>query len=204
MTNQKQPPESTPETKREQALENLTKRKELLNLAIYCHAKEDIRTYGDEGISALEAHLYEDSLKNYLNSDKQSVYDMIVASRANRKAGTGAVNLSEDKIINDCYAIIQQSLLALQVKDILGLIEYKGNVKGKENKYLSDLAQSKNEEDKKLAGILVGSYLQYMTSMKVGEALIQSAKSIPKGLEQILTSEKDKKLLAEEINKEGF
>lgn len=184
MTNENQ--ESTPETKRTHALENLTKRKDIVNLAIYHQAKGDTRAYGDEGISALENYLYEDSLKDYLNSGKQSVYDMVVASRTNGKAGTGAINLSEEKIINDCYAIVQQSLLALQVKDVAGLIYYKGSVKGKADKYLLDLAQSNNEEDKKLARILVGSYLQYMTNIKVGEALIQSAKSIPKNLEKIL------------------
>ena len=191
MTN-KEPPESTPETKRKQALENLTKRKEIVNLAIYHQAKGDIRTCGDAGISALENYLYEDSLKDYLNSGKQSVYDMIVASRTNGKAGTGAINLSEENIITNCYVIVRQSLLALQVKDVAGLIGYTGSVKGKEDKYLSELDQSKNDKDKQLAEILVVSYLQYMTNMKVGEALIQSAKSIPKNLEKILEGEKGK------------
>lgn len=194
MTNEK-PKESTPETKRAHALENLTKRKELLNAATALFVEKG--QYGEAGASAVEEFLYKSPLDlnpkyNTLEdgTEVDVVRNQFLASRQGGKRYSGTI--SEYKIIEECAAIVQQSLLALQVQDVMKLVGSKQNGGEKADVYLSALAESKKDEDKNLFHALIGSYISYLTDTKVAEALSERAKTIPKNLEKILGEEEKK------------
>jgi hypothetical protein len=110
------------------------------------------------------------------------------------------------KIMKDCAAIMQESLNAIKISDVMGLMGSKANVP---DAYIGNLLPkiSKEELDNLPAdqkkGIqksmeayqtIVGSYQAYLTQTKVSEALAESAKQIPKGLEKLLgaSEKKDK------------
>lgn len=179
--------ESTPETRREHALKNLTGSNLIMNLGGYLFVKQS-EAYGKAGISAVEQYLYDPSLKEFEDT-KGTIYDKLVNSRENGERGTGEINLSERKIMQDCAAIIQESLLRLKVKDVAGLVGSKANYGELGEKYLIDLASSKDEKDKEKLQVLMTTYTVYLSKMQVSEALKKSAGDTPKSLEKILLEE---------------
>ncbi len=66
-------------------------------------------------------------------------------------------------------------------------VKIKESYKGK---YIADLAQSKNEEDKKIALELIRGYTQYAVTQKVSKAIGQRAENIKGGLEKLVKAEK--------------
>jgi len=119
------------------------------------------------------------------------VMGSLLGSRQDGKRYIG--NVSEYKIISDCAQIMQESLAAIKVQDILALIG--SGVKLKEaykNKYLTDLAESGKGEDKELVEKILAGYQTYFTDTKVAEALGEKTKATKSGLEEIL-KEPDKK-----------
>jgi hypothetical protein len=211
MTEKDNPKEKTlEEHKRDIALRNL-KAANLMNVAA-AYIVHKSGQYGTAGDNAMNEYKYFPSfnsgLKAYDANGKE--YDIfkesILNSREDGQLYSG--NVSELRIMKDCVAIMQESLGSLTVNDVMGLMGSKANINDKYNgKYLENLMPkytkeelSKLSEDKKkelsetmgLYQNLIGGYSTYLANIKVSEALTESAKEIPKGLEKIL-AEPEKK-----------
>ena len=83
--------------------------------------------------------------------------------------------------------IIQQSLGVLKVEDVISLfgsdVKIKSNYK---DKYISDLAESKNKEEQEIIRKLIGGYISYITAQGVSKALGQRSDKIKSGLEELV------------------
>lgn len=202
------------EGKREVALKNL-KSEGGINLrnvaASYLVHKS--KQFGDAGDNAMSEFKYlpafTSGLKAYDNESGEE-YDVIqqsiVNSREDDELYSG--NVSEKKIMKDCTAIVNESLDALKIEDVMELVGANTALKeGFKGKYMRDLVPkySKEEaakltpEQKKsfsdLKGIyqnLASSYQTYLATKGVSEALAESVKQIPKGLEKILVEPEKK------------
>lgn len=196
---------------REVALRNL-KSSSLMNIATSYLVDKNKGAYGEAGNSAMEQFKYfpafNSGAKAY--SPEGEEYDLIknsiLSSREDGERYSG--NISEKKIMKDCFAIMQESLNALTISDILELMGSKAEIPEKyKNMYVKDLvpkiskedmANLSNEEEKKIKNSaelyqnLIESYQSYISQKMVSESLGESAKQIPKSLEKILI-EGDKK-----------
>lgn len=179
-------------TWREIALKNLGESK-LLDLATAYYSDID-RDYGEKDKSAVEEFLYNpalDSAKIYdpKTGEKSDLIKYILnGSRQDGKRYSGKV--SEYDIIQTGSGIIRQSLGAVKVEDIMSLLGSSVNIKKDyKGKYISDLAQSKNKEDKEFAIFLIEGYMQYKTTQGVSMALGQRAEKIRGGLEELVKVE---------------
>jgi hypothetical protein len=199
---------SAEEIRREVALKNL-KAQNLMNMAASYLVYKN-KDYGEEDNSAIEEFKYFPAFNsgtkayNAKGEEYDVVRNSILSSREEGQRYSG--NVSEMKIMKDCAAIMQESLNAIKISDVMGLMGSKANVP---DAYIGNLLPkiSKEELDNLPAdqkkGIqksmeayqtIVGSYQAYLTQTKVSEALAESAKQIPKGLEKLLgaSEKKDK------------
>lgn len=197
MENEQPTPEEIEESKERMrlvALKNLRESK-LWNLATAYHANIEDGGYGKIDNKAVEKFLYHPTInsgpKTYdLKSGEESdlIKDSLLGSRHDGRRYSGQI--SEYEIIQTSAAIIQQSLGAVKVDDIMSLlssyVKIKESYKGK---YIADLAQSKNEEDKKTALELIRGYTQYAVTQKVSKAIGQGAENIKSGLEELVKKE---------------
>jgi hypothetical protein len=196
------------EVSRDIALKNL-KAANLMNVAASYLVLKSKEVYGSAGKSAMDQFKYSPAFNsgtkayNAKGEEYDVVRNSILASREDGEMGTG--NVSEMKIMKDCAAIMQESLNAVKISDIMGLMGSRVNV---QDAYVGSLMpQISKEEASKLSkeqkeGLqksmeiyqsLIGGYQTYLTQTKVSEALSESAKQIPKGLEAILKApEKEK------------
>jgi len=184
------------EKRREIALKNLGA-KNLSNLAIAYVAQGENSGFGRADNDAVEEFLYEPSLRkaDYYNfkSGKESslIYESLLGSREEGRRYSGQV--SEYGIIKTAATITQESLGALKVEDLMGLLGSEISIKiDYQNKYISDLFASENEKDKKIAQALVGGYMRYLTVKGVSEALGLRATAIRGDLEKIVSEEEKK------------
>jgi CheY-specific phosphatase CheX len=106
--------------------------------------------------------------------------------------------------MESCAAVVEESLNAITVKDLMELIGSKAHIKGEfKNLYVKNLLSQVSQEefdklpeDKKKAitevqnlyKVLIEGYKTYLTSKSVSEALAENAKQIPKSLEKILAA----------------
>jgi len=192
------------EKRREVALKNL-KSSKLIDIAA-AYLVHESGQYGEVPDSAMEQFKYlpafSSGTKAYSPDGEEYdvVRNAILASRESGKRYTG--NVSELGIMKSCNAIMNESLNAVTISDIMGLMGSKAELKERGNAYVNDLVSklSKEEleklpEEKKKAIVgsaqlyqtLVSGYVSYLTQKKVSEALSESAKQIPKNLEKILT-----------------
>lgn len=199
---------SAEEIRREVALKNL-KAQNLMNMAASYLVYKN-KDYGEEDNSAIEEFKYFPAFNsgtkayNAKGEEYDVVRNSILSSREEGQRYSG--NVSKMKIMKDCAAIMQESLNAIKISDVMGLMGSKANVP---DAYIGNLLPkiSKEELDNLPAdqkkGIqksmeayqtIVGSYQAYLTQTKVSEALAESAKQIPKGLEKLLgaSEKKDK------------
>ena len=180
---------------REVALKNLNA-SPLLDLATAYIAQTKDSGYGETDNAAVEEFLYFPAINSGARAydlDSEKEFDLIknslLGSRQDGKRYSGQV--SEYNIINTSAAIIQDSLKAVKVKDIIELAGSKVPVKKNyEDKYVFELLESKNDDDEKLAKTLIAGYMQYISTKKVSNALSQRASSIRSGLEKIVSEEK--------------
>jgi len=200
---------SPEEVNREIALKNL-KSNNLMNIASSYLVHKSGGAFGEADNSAMEQFKYMPAFNsgtkafNAKGEEYDVVKNSILASREDGQRYSG--NVSEMKIMKDCATIMQESLNAVKISDVMGLMGSKAKIK---DAYVKDLMpkfskeefEKLSEEQKKsiqasmeLYQNLIGSYQTYLTQMKVSEALAESAKQVPKGLE---------KLLAEPEKKEG-
>lgn len=206
---EKEKPKSPEELRREIALKNL-KAANLMNVAA-AYIVHKSGQFGTAGDAAMAEYKYFPSfgsgLKAY-NPENGEELDVlkssILASREDGQLYSG--NVSELGIMKQCAGIMQESLNGLKISDIMKAMGSKASVK---DGYLSSLLPKMSEEqlaklspDQKKAfeesmniyQTIVGSYQSYLATSKVSEALAESAKNIPKGLEKLLaTPEKGKK-----------
>ena len=205
-------------TQREIALKNI-KDEGLLNLAT-AYIVEESGQFGEAGKSAIEQFKYLPAFENgvkYVDhktgEEVNLAQQAMIESRQGGKRYTGNVN--EFKLIEKGSQIVQEALNNLKVQDMLDLMGSEKKVKKElENDYVGYLNPKISKEDyNKLSGAqkeilkekkeiyknLVGGYQTYLAQTKVAEALGQSAKQIPKGLESILC-ESEKKDNVRELN----
>ena len=191
MADEELTPEQIAEQKervRELALRNLAST-QLTDLAA-AYFVDKSGQYGEAGNSAIEQFKYFPAIQSPDGS--KLITESLLGSRQDGKRYSG--NVSEYNIISDAAKTIQRSLGGIFVEDMLNLINSQREIKQEyENKYLSDLFNSKNQEEKELAGKLFGDYMQYLTDSKVSEALGERASTIKSGLEEILTEPEQSK-----------
>lgn len=185
--------EELKETKRGNAMKNL-RESNLSDLATAYFTDSD-KNYGEYDNSAVEEFLYFpafNSKTSYHDLESGEETDLLksslLGSRQNGKRYSGQV--SEYNMIKNAADVIQGSLGAIKVEDLMSLLgsvfHIKEDYKGK---YIGDLIQSEKEEEKEFAMKLVGGYLQYQTAKKVSKALGQRADKIKGGLEELVKKE---------------
>jgi hypothetical protein len=200
-------PKSPEESIREIGLKNL-KAANLMNVAS-AYLVHKSGQYGEAGDSAMEQYKYFPAFNsgtkayNAKGEEYDVVKNSIIASREEGARYSG--NVSEMKIMKDCAKIVQESLNAVKISDVMGLMGSKANV---QDAYLSNLLPKipqeefdKLPEDKRKAfdesmelyQKIVGSYQTYLATKNVSEALAEAAKEIPKGLEKLLVVPEKKK-----------
>lgn len=198
MTNDKQKEKKlSPEEKakkkaeiREIALKNLGSNN-LINLAV-AYLVHRSGQFGEAGDSAVEQYKYLPAFEGGAQShdfESGEKHDLIrrsiLDSREDGERYSGHV--SEKEIIKSAAATIQRSLSYVKVQDVLDLIGSEMRVKGEyRDKYLSELAESENKEDKKVYEMVTGGYITYLTTKNVSEAFDERTKDTRKGLEKIL------------------
>jgi len=195
------------EVSRDIALKNL-KAANLMNMAS-AYLVHKTKEFGEADNAAMDQFKYSPAFSsgtkayNAKGEEYDVVKNSIVASREDGQRYSG--NVSEMKIMKDCAAIMQESLDAVKISDVMGLMGSRVNV---QDAYVSSLMPRMSKEemdglsDEQKKGIkasmeiyqsLIGGYQTYLAQTKVSEALSESAKQIPKGLEAILKApEKEK------------
>lgn len=181
------------EKRRYVALKNL-KEKPLLNLATAYIAQTKDSGFGETDNASVEEFLYFPALNSGTNFYNESggksdlIRNSLLSSRQDGRRYSGQV--SEYNIINKSASIIQDSLTAIKVSDVMDLMGSKVSVDKKySDKYVSDLLESKDEKDKEYATKLIGGYLQYLSTKGVSNALNQRANSLKGGLEELVKPE---------------
>ena len=209
MTEEKQPTkeeiERFMEARRAIALKNV-KDKTLSDFATTYFVEESGK-FGDEAKSSFEQFKYMPAFESGIKyTDPETGEEVnlaqqaILESRQGGKRYTG--NVSEFKLIQKSSKIIQEALENLKVQDMLDLMGSKKKVKEElKDMYVGYLNPKMHKEQynrlsegqreilksqKDIYNTLVGGYQSYMAKTKVSEALGESAKQIPKGLESIL------------------
>ena len=183
--------EEQKEKMREIALRNLEE-SNLLDLSVVYYTNREDSGYGKNDNAAVEESLYHPAIgsgaKAYdLKSGEKSdlLKDSLLSSRQDGKRYSGQV--SEYEIIKTATAIIQQSLGAVKVEDIMNLLGSSIDInKNYKDKYLVDLAESKNKEEQETVQKLIGGYLSYITAQGVSKALGQRTENIKSGLEELV------------------
>lgn len=178
---------------RKVALKNLAENK-LTDLAA-AYLVEKNGQYGDAIGSAIEQYKYFPAINSgakvydfKTGEEVDIMKNALLGSRQDGKRYTG--NISEYNIIKDCAQIIQESLMGVKIQDVLELIgSDKEVIKNYKDKYLSDLAESKEDEDKEVFETVLNGYMQYLTDTKVSESLNNRTNAIKGGLEKILCGE---------------
>jgi len=177
------------------ALKNLNESK-LWDLSTAYHTHKKDSGYGENANKVVENYLYSPAINSKpttydLESGEESdlIKDSLLNSRKEGERYSGQV--SEHDIIKTSANIMQQSLSAVKVNDIMSFLGFDtSNIQEKyKGKYITDLAQSENEEDKKIALSLISGYIQYQTTQRVSLALGQGAESLKGGLEKLVMKE---------------
>lgn len=179
---------------REIALKNL-KESNLLDLAIVYFANSEDSGYGRVDNDSVDEFLYGPAIGsgakayNFESGEEfDLVYNSLLGSRQDGKRYSGQV--SEYDIIKTSASIMQNSLGVLKVEDVMSLFESDVKIKDiYKDKYLSDLAESKNKEEQETAQKLIGGYISYITAQGVSKSLEKRAEKIKGGLEKIVMEE---------------
>ncbi len=197
MTAQKLTPEEIEEAKqnlRSIALKNIGQ-SNIPNLAVVYNSNREGSGYGKNDNDAVENFLYLPSIKSgssfydpQSGKDADLIYSSLVNSRQEGVRYSGQV--SEYGILQTAAKIMQDSLLALKVEDILSLVNSSIEIKEDyQDNYISDLIESQGEEGKKLAGYLIGGFMEYITAQGVSKALEEKAGQIKGGLESLVKNQ---------------
>jgi len=175
--------------KRAVALKNL-KAEHLVNLAVAYHAQSENSGYGKADNDAVQKYLYANSLSpaSILGEDGNEhtlIEKTLAESRQDGKAYTGQV--SEYGLIQSAARIIQDSLKVIKVNDVLEILGSDVMISGAYNdKYVSDLMESEDDDVKTVAKVLMGGYINHVVSKKVAEALGKRADDAKSGLENLV------------------
>lgn len=180
MTGEEAEKEKQMKEAKESALKNLKGNYPNLAAAYFV---EKSGQYGEAGASAVDQFIYLPAVKDKEGSEL--VYGSLLGSRQGGRRYSG--NVSEWYIIEKSAEILQESLSLLNVQDVLNLMGSKAEIKEEyKNKQLAELAQSENKEEKDIFQKVFGSYMGYLTDMKVSEALSKMAKSKKSNLEELV------------------
>jgi len=181
------------EGRRNAGLYNLTECDALKTLAATYGISND-SNYGSTVEGAMDTiyipALRSDVKTKNLNSgeDQDLVKDSILGSRQGGKFLSG--HISEYAITEEATKVIHQSLISVKVSDVLGLIDYSGDVsESYKDKYLAELINSENEKDKEIAKQIIGTYMEKLTGDSAADALKQRSKNLVGGLERVLNPE---------------
>lgn len=196
-----QPKEKTPEeASREVALKNLNA-VNLMNVAA-SYLVHKTKEFGEADNEVMDLFKYSPAFNsstkayNAKGEEYDVVRNSILASREEGQRYSG--NVSEMKIMKDCASIMQESLNAVKISDVMKLMGSKANVRDAyvgslmprmSKEEMSKLSKEQKEglqKSMEMYQSLIGGYQTYLTQTKVSEALAESAKQIPKGLEALL------------------
>ena len=203
MTNDNQ--DERREQKREIALYNLES-SGLSGLATAYISQLKDGGFGENDQRAVEQYLYVNNFNSAVSGNLgyrdpetgeetqlagSSVED-IIRSREGGRRYSGRAEISEYRTIQKAAAIIQDALTKVKVKDVMDLMGSEVQIKeGYAEKYIYELLESENDEDKALAQNLVGGYQGYITTKGVAGALSKTADATKGGLEQLVSGEND-------------
>jgi len=193
------------EQKRDIALYNL-KSGDLTDLAVAYLAQDEKSGFGEMDNSAVEKFLYRPSFSSAISGD--STYrdpntgeeislagvseEDLERSREEGRRYSGRVEVSEYKTISKAANILQESLIRVKVEDIMELMESTVQVDEKyKGKYISELLESGDEEDKEVAEILIGGYMGYLATDGVSRALSEMTNSHISGLEKLVSKKEE-------------
>ncbi len=181
---EKRTPEQKRNDERKVALHNL-KDRGITDLA----APYLLRKTGEYVESAVHDFKYLPLISSPTKSTYSLIAGRLLDSREDGERYTGSV--SESYIRKKASEIIDESLGRVTVNDILKLMGSEEKIKdGYGKKYLSDLRESENEEDKKIFDKVANGYLEYLNDIKDAEALSIRAGLHRGGLEEILVERK--------------
>jgi len=159
----------------------------LVNYAV-AHYVEESKQYGEAGASAVDEYIYQPTLKSKEGSE--IIYSNLLSSRKKGKRYSGST--SEAAIIESAAKIVQDSLINLTVEDVYRLMGSKAKIRKEVGKiYVGDLLNSGDEETKKYAQTVVGSYVSDLSDKKVSEALQLRAKDRLSDLEEMVQPEEN-------------
>lgn len=190
--------EALKETRRQNAFKNL-RDSDLLNLSTAYLVQREDSGYGKQDNVTVHDFLYIPSMNSNppmysLDSGKEHnlMLSSLMASRQDGRMYSGQI--TEYDTIHNATGIIQDSVASIKVSDIMELVGtnteaqlYTHLIGG--DRYVSDLLQSENEEEKELGTKLVAGYMTYITNRGISKAFGIRADSIRGGLEKILMPE---------------
>jgi hypothetical protein len=175
--------ESTKEQKekaREIALANL--KGGITDLAVAYFVNRG-KPYGEAGNKDLYEFVY-----NPAKSTKEGqkfIDNLWAASREDGELYTG--NLTEHKIIKTAAGIVQSSIGDVKVDDLYELMGSKVSINETyKGKYLTDLAESKNDKIKEFIGTLLGGFQSYLIQSRMQKAVGERKKETVKDLEELV------------------
>jgi len=159
----------------------------LVNYAV-AHYVENSKQYGEAGSSAIDQYIYQPTLRSKEGSEL--IANNLLSSRKEGKRYSGTT--SEEAIIEGAAKVVQESLAKLTLEDVYRVMGSKAKIrKDLAKAYIVDLLNSKDEEIKKYAQTVIGSYVPDLMDKKVSEALGMRAKDRLKGLEAMVQPEEN-------------
>jgi hypothetical protein len=185
----KQPTQEEIEKKRYDARESALKTfgSNVVDLAAAFYV-ENSGQYGEAGASAVDQYIYGPAIRD----NTEIIFANLLGSRQGKKRYTG--NVSEWSIIQNAAKIVNESLGAISIPDVLNLMGSEAELRDElKQGYMGDYLNSQDENTKKFAQGVASSYLTYLTDMKVSEALSRKAKAGRGALEDIVQKEEPKK-----------
>ena len=189
----KEKKELTPEQKeslRYIALQNLGEDK-LSGIAAAFYAYKN-NAYGKDGNADMHEFIYGpaiDSGVKFYNPETGEEAGLIsyLLKESGEEDELYSGTLTEKNILKKSAGIIGGATQFIKVSDLMNLIGSKETLDSKyAGRYMFELAQSENEEDKQLHGALTSNYMRYMTKKYVAQASEEGMKAIKGGLEAIL------------------
>lgn len=169
------------------------------------------KSYGNETNAEIRNYKYFPAFKSGLKAYDENGEEYDIMQKLLLESGEEdelySGDISEKKIMKECAQIINESASRIKISDLVKLMGSEMDIKKEfQDKYVGDIIPNKikkedyeklSEGQKKarkaqeeLYKTLIASYQGYLVKTKVGEASLESAKEIPKGLEAILAEPK--------------
>ena len=176
MTNEQK--EKTPEELQKEAEEKASKIAEVANKnlksSMWNYAAPKFISHEEYGkLAEAGINFYNEAISK---SPEQHVYEQIFLPQLQNEGGA----ITSPYIQSTSAMILQESLASVKIEDAMKYAGYKGSIRvDYAGKYVNQL-------DKKVAGSIIGSAIQYQTDETVKKVLASRQEQVSKGLESIL------------------